>query len=69
MAKYRLYDRPTDGTTGQDCGVFALDKLPQRIRTAIASDPDASDWTLPALSGGDDGEPLDDLDIVITLCN
>jgi hypothetical protein len=68
MTKYRyqVVDRPKNGTVGQDCGVFAFEKLPERFRAAIGSDPTASEWVLPALSEGDSGEELDDLVVVVT---
>jgi len=66
MTKYRVCDKTTNGTVGQDCGEFTRDQLPERIQLAIASDPDATEWTLPALSDGDCGEPLDDLTTVVT---
>ena len=65
MTRYHVYDCPTNGTTGQDCGAFALAALPERLRAAIAAEPNAGEWTLPALSGGDHGEALDDLTIRI----
>lgn len=66
MSMYRIYDAPTDGTTGQDCGTFDFASLPARIQAAIEADPTAESWTLPALSGGDQGVELDDLETVVT---
>lgn len=67
MTKYKLYDRPLNGSTGQDCGAFSLAELSARIQDVIASNPSAVRWTLPALGDGDSGEPLQDLETVITL--
>lgn len=67
MKKYQVFDRPTNGTTGQDCGIFALTDLTQRIQDAILAAPDATEWVLPALSDGDEGRELDDLKIVVQI--
>jgi len=63
--KYRLYDEPADGTTGQDCGVFEYAELPERIQKAITARPGAGRWVLPALSDGDTGRVLDGLITVV----
>jgi hypothetical protein len=66
MDSYHVIDSPANGTAGQDCGTFALAELPDRLRAAVEADPDAGEWSLPALSEGDSGEPLDDLRVVMT---
>lgn len=66
MTTYRMYDRTNNGTVGQDCGVFTLDDLPQRIKDAVEAAPDAGEWVLPALANGDSGEELSDLQVVVT---
>jgi hypothetical protein len=63
---YKIIDRPTDGTVGQDCGVFQLHELPERLQKAITDDPTAGEWVLPALEDGDSGNQLWDLEVVIT---
>ena len=60
-----IIDSPTNGTTGQHCGTFGRDELPSRIREAIDADPEAGEWPLPALSDGDEGEPLADLTTIV----
>jgi hypothetical protein len=65
--QYSVYDRPKNGTSGQDVGTFAWDELPARLQAAIAAEPTQKEWILPALSDGDKGEPLDDLDTVVRL--
>lgn len=66
MTTYRMYDRTTNGTVGQDCGTFTLDELPMRIKAAIEASPTAGEWVLPALADGDSGEELSDLETVVT---
>jgi hypothetical protein len=63
--QYSVYDRPANGTSGQDCGTFDWDELPARLQAAIEAEPTQKEWILPALSDGDTGEPLDDLDTVV----
>lgn len=65
MTTYRVIDVPANGTVGQDCGTYTLETLPARLRAAVEADPDAGEWTLPALSDGDSGEELDDLTVRI----
>lgn len=64
---YRVVETPANGSVGQDVGTFALADLPPRLRDFVSQWPDAAELTLPALSNGDSGEPLDDLTIVITV--
>lgn len=66
MATYQVIESPKNGTTGQDVGTFALAELPERLRQAVEANQDASEWRLPALSEGDSGEELADLEIVVT---
>ncbi len=66
MTKYRVYERTSEGTVGQECGEFIDDQLPVRFKREIARDPYATEWTLPSLSEGLFGEPLDDLTTVVT---
>lgn len=66
MTSYRMYDRTNNGTVGQDCGTFAINELPARIKAAIEANPTAGEWVLPALSNGDSGEELSDLETVVT---
>ena len=47
-------------------GAYTLAALPPHARAAIAANPSATEWRVPALSHGDTGECLDDLAIVIT---
>jgi len=61
MTTYRVIDVPANGSIGQDCGTYTLETLPTRLRAAVGANPDAGEWTLPALSDGDSGEELDDL--------
>lgn len=63
--RYEIIDSPANGATGQHCGTFALADLPARIQVEIRRDPEAKEWSLPALSGGDYGEPLEDLTVII----
>lgn len=63
--EYRVIDAPTNGTVGQDCGTFALAELPARLRQAVEADPNAGEWTLPALSNGDTGDELTDLETIV----
>ncbi len=65
MKTYQVIDAPTNGTSGQFVGEFTLETLPERLREAVDHDPDAGEWVLPALSGGDEGEPLDDLEVIV----
>lgn len=65
MTTYRVTEAPSDGTTGQFVGEFALSGLPNRLRSAVEASPEAGRWTLPALSEGDSGSELSDLSIVI----
>jgi hypothetical protein len=69
MTTYRVTDVPANGTIGQDCGTYTLETLPARLRAAVEADPDAGEWTLPALSDGDSGEELDDLTVRIILAD
>lgn len=63
--RYQVIDSPTNGTAGQDCGTFALAELPDRLRAAVEANPNADEWTLPALSDGDSGEELTDLNTIV----
>lgn len=65
MTTYDVIDSPANGTAGQHCGTFALAELPQRLQAAIGANPDAGEWRVPALSGGDTGEQLDDLTTIV----
>ena len=69
MTNYHVSDAPIDGSTGQDCGIIPYHALPERLRAAIDADPDAGVWTVPALSGGDVGDELDDLIVTIERCS
>ena len=62
---FRVYERPTNGTMGQDCGVFALADLPARYRDKVVGDPTAGEWVLPSLSDGDTGDEPSGLETVI----
>lgn len=62
---YRVFEEPTNGTTGQMVGTFQLADLPARIQAAVTADPEADQWVLPALSEGDTGEEVADLRVVI----
>jgi hypothetical protein len=69
-SRYRLIDAPADGShVGQDCGTFEYNDLPERVRTSIDRNPSAIEWVLPALSGGDSGQPLKDLVLVVQPAN
>lgn len=65
MTTYRVIESPTNGTSGQDCGTYTLEQLAPRLRAAVERQPDAGEWRLPALSGGDCGAELDDLQVVV----
>lgn len=65
---YRVIDCPASGT-GNDCGTFTLDELPQRLRDVVQCDPDNDEWSVPALSNGDTGEELPDLTTLIVRDN
>lgn len=65
MTKYRVIESPTNGTSGQDCGTYTLEQLTPRLRAAVECEPDAGEWRLPALSDGDSGIELDDLQVVV----
>lgn len=62
---YQVTESPKNGTVGQDVGTFTLTDLPQRLREAVQANPTAGEWTLPALSDGDTGDELADLDVLV----
>lgn len=68
MTRYELIDSPNNGTQGQSSGNLSYGDLPERIRTAIDADPEAGEWTLPALSEGDSGVEIDDLTTIVRRC-
>jgi hypothetical protein len=62
--KYEIIESPTNGTTGQNIGTFEHADLPARFQASIDAD-ETGEWEFPALSDGDSGEELPDLNVIV----
>lgn len=64
IMKYEIIESPTNGTTGQSIGTFDYADLPARFQTDIDAD-ETGEWGFPALSDGDTGDELTDLNVIV----